>query len=714
MVDFFANVASEIATVLYEGSFYILIGFLIAGVLNEFMPAGLIARYLGNESPRSVALAALFGAPIPLCSCGVLPAAAGLRRGGAGKSSTLSFLISTPETGVDSVALTYALLGPVMAIVRPVVAVITGTVAGILSIAVSDNGEDDTSGLLEEVESLHDHDHDHDHCDEDRIEEVPPGGARNRVQRVVRYGFTTLLDELAFWIVVGITLTGLLGALLPDNFFSQVLGWDSGILPMLAMIVVGAPLYLCASASTPVAAALIAKGLSPGAALVFLLVGPATNAATMTVVGQLLGLKRLKIYIGTIICVSLAAGLLLDAFGGEALRRTALDAGGPGDSAQFAAVKTAAAVIFILLLTSSLVRTGFHDGIGDLRGQLQRLAGGMAQLTWRDLLRGPVLLPLAVLLLLAWIPRFALIVEPGRRGIIQRFGEVSAADLEPGIYFHLPPPLGRGTVVDVERVREANVGYRGPTGGLRSGVADQAYYLTADENVIDVRSTVFYRVSDATQFALSVENAADVIHAIARRQLVDVIGSRSIDLIYTTERRATERALADAIARSVDALDIGCEVLDARLLDVHAPSDVHDAFRDVSSALEDKQREIRAADGYAASVRAIARGEAGAAVSEAHADAVTAVKIAEGRAAAFAGLAAAYAKAPTVTGTRLYLETVERALPQVRKYINGAAERVGDIDLWVGAPEIILPGTDLAETETRRERDAGNRKAGPR
>jgi HflK protein len=711
MVDFLANVASEIATVLYEGSFYILIGFLIAGVLNEFMPAGLIARYLGNESPRSVALAALFGAPIPLCSCGVLPAAAGLRRGGAGKSSTLSFLISTPETGVDSIALTYALLGPVMAVVRPVVAVVTGTVAGILSIAVSDGGEDDTSDLFEEVESLHDHDH----CpDEECIEDVPPGGARNRVQRVMRYGFTTLLDELAFWIVVGITLTGLLGALLPDDFFSRVLGWDSGILPMLAMIVVGAPLYLCASASTPVAAALIAKGLSPGAALVFLLVGPATNAATMTVVGQLLGLKRLKIYIGTIIGVSLAAGLLLDAFGGEALRRTALDAGGPGDSAQFAAVKTAAAVIFILLLTSSLVRTGFHDGIGDLRGQLQRLAGGMARLTWRDVLRGPVLLPLAALLLIAWAPRFALIVEPGRRGIIQQFGTVSAADLEPGMYFHLPPPLGRGIAVDVERIREANVGYRGPTGGLRSGVADQAYYLTADENIIDVRSTVFYRVSDATRFALGIENAADVIHAVARRQLVDVIGSRSIDLLYTTERRATERALVDAIARSVDALDIGCEILDARLLDVHAPSDVHDAFRDVSSALEDKQRTVRAADGYAASLRAVARGEAGAAISKARADAVTAVRIAEGRADAFAGLAAAYANAPAVTGTRLYLETVERALPEVRKYINGAAERVGDIDLWVGAPEMILPGTDLADTEARRERDAGNRKTGNR
>jgi membrane protease subunit HflK len=293
---------------------------------------------------------------------------------------------------------------------------------------------------------------------------------------------------------------------------------------------------------------------------------------------------------------------------------------------------------------------------------------------------------------------------------VQNFGRVTATDLEPGLYFHLPPPLGRGTAVDVARVREVNIGFRGPTGGLRSGISDQAFYLTADENIIDVRTTIFYRVSDATRFALGTESAEDIIRAVARRQLVEVIGGRSIDLLYTTDRRATERALAAAVRDSVTESAIGCEILDARLLDVHAPSDVHDAFRDVSSALEDKQREIRTADGYAAATRAEAGGEAKATVSRAQAEAYAEVQTAEGRAAAFSGLAAAYKRAPSVTGTRLYLETVERTLPAVRKYINGAADRVGDIDLWIGAPELVLPGSEIADSPERRGPDTGKRK----
>src|SRR5512139_611854 len=142
MLDFLFSVASEIATVFYEGSFYILIGFVIAGLLAEFVPDRLVARHLGGENFRSVAIAALFGAPLPLCSCSVLPAAAGLRRQGASRSATMSFLISTPETGVDSIALTYGLLGPVMAVVRPVVAVITAIVAGMISIGIRDERED--------------------------------------------------------------------------------------------------------------------------------------------------------------------------------------------------------------------------------------------------------------------------------------------------------------------------------------------------------------------------------------------------------------------------------------------------------------------------------------------------------------------------------------------------------------------------------------------
>ncbi len=270
MMDFLASLIPETARIFYEGSFYILLGFAIAGLLHEFLPTDLIARHLGREDPRSVATAALFGAPIPLCSCGVLPAAAALRQKGAGRSPTMAFLISTPETGVDSIALTYGLLGGVMAIVRPVVAVVTALVAGLVSMVLpGDNkGVDD-----ETLRDLQLHDHDHDAADPNaslnkkglsraRWRSSPPP-LKQRLRRAIHYGFVTLIDDLAFWLLVGILVTGVLSAALPDDFFSAALGLDWGLLPMVLVILAGIPLYLCASASTPIAAALVAMGLAP-------------------------------------------------------------------------------------------------------------------------------------------------------------------------------------------------------------------------------------------------------------------------------------------------------------------------------------------------------------------------------------------------------------------------------------------------------------------
>jgi uncharacterized membrane protein YraQ (UPF0718 family) len=340
--------------VFYEASVYLLIGFFVAGLLHVYLPSDLIARHLGRNDVRSVGLAALFGAPIPLCSCGVLPAAASLKRQGVGRAPLVSFLISTPETGADSVALTYGLMGPVMAVVRPVVAVVTAVIAGIASIGVKEDGSAPPSADFT--------------CDDDCAEASPedscdetsaPGGAApagaRRFLHSLEYGFKSVMDDIALSLLAGMLLTGILAGLLPDDFFDEVLGLGSGIVPMLAMIVVGLPLYLCASASTPIAAALMAKGLSPGAALVFLLVGPATNLATMTVVGQLLGRRHLGVYLGAIVLVSLAAGLLVDATLAGAIH--AVPFGGLGqDSDVIFALKALSAVALVLLLLRSFVR----------------------------------------------------------------------------------------------------------------------------------------------------------------------------------------------------------------------------------------------------------------------------------------------------------------------------------------------------------------------
>jgi len=694
MIAFLIALMTETARILYEGSLYILIGFFVAGLLHEFLPGGLIARHLGKNSPRSVLLAALFGAPIPLCSCGVLPAAAELRRKGASRPAITSFLISTPETGVDSIALTYGLLGPVMAIVRPIAAILSAVVAGLLAIVVRDDEPQAADRLgAAAPTSIETHAH------INGLDETPgpDRSVRARGRSILRYGFGTLVDELAFWLLFGIALTGVLGALLPNEFFSRVLGWDRGLVPMLAMVVVGVPLYLCASASTPVATALIAKGLSPGAALVFLLTGPGTNAATIAVVGQLLGRRLLRVYLVSIIGVALAAGLLLDALAFEAVRASAIQSAARSDGSFVSLVKISAAFTFLALAAASFHRTRFRDGRRDIAKNARDVRDMLRRFHLRDLTRPAVLASLAVALLAFGMARAVLIVGPGERGVVQRFGRVVATDLDPGLHLQWPAPIGRGFVVDVDGVRQLSVGFAGSAAGERAPVGDESFFLTADENVIDLRSVVSWRVVDPARFTLGLEGAEGLLRARARSVLVDIATGRTIDAIYADGRLAVERAYRDALIAEVLALDLGFRVLDARLLDVHAPASVHDAFRDVASALEDRETEVHDANGYAAERHNEGEGESAATTEAAHAEANRVARLADGTAGAFAGIARAHDQSPDLTERRLWLETLERTLPAPRKFILAAGASGGDVDLWVGGaaapPPLVLPDT---------------------
>jgi len=682
MTAFLSALVSETANVLYEGSFFVLLGFLVAGLLHEFLPTATILRHLGAERPRSVVLAALFGAPIPLCSCGVLPAAAALRRKGASRSALMAFLISTPETGVDSVSLTYALLGPLMAVVRPLVAIATAIAAGLLGLLVKDDPEAPPGAELVAV-------HDHEHPAGDKL--PAPGSFLGRLRAAVAYGFGPLLDEIAFWLVVGFALTGLLAALLPNDFFGSVLGFDRGLVPMLAMAAASIPLYLCASASTPIAAALIAKGLSPGAGLVFLLVGPATNAATVSVARQLFGGSRLRIYLLTVLAASLAAGLALDELAADRVRAATFGAGRAPDLGLFAFAKLLAAIFFGVLMLRSFLRTRFREGRRDARDQIRQLGDAVRGFDPRLLLRPPVAACLVALAFALLVPRVVLVVEPGQRGIVQRFGRVVATDLAPGLHLHWPPPLGRGVAVDADWVRQLTVGFRGSPAGVRVSLGEEAYFLTADENLIDIRAVANYRVRDPARFALGVENPDALVQALARGTLLRVATSRTIDSIYATGRLDVEKVWREALAKEVADAGIGVELLDARLLDVHAPESVHDAFRDVASAVEDREREIHDASGYGAERRNEGAGESATMVEGARAEATRVAKQAAGDAAAFKGLAAVAAEHAAITELRLWLETLERSLGAPRKYIQAAAR--GDVDLWVGNAAAGAPPT---------------------
>lgn len=295
MAEFFQDILLQTWETLREMSPFLLFGFLIAGILYVFIKPELIERHLGGRGVSQVVKASLLGVPLPLCSCGVIPVAASLRQHGAGKGATTSFLISTPQTGVDSIMVTLSLLGPVFAIFRPLFAFISGVFGGAVVSALDKEGE---GGDEPQRHACTD-------CDSD-------GGHRSEgAAGAMRYGFHTLPRDINKALIIGIVLAGLIGALVPDDFFASVLG--GGIIAMLVMMAVGIPIYVCATASVPIAAALIAKGVSPGAALVFLMTGPATNAATIMTISKVMGKRTAAIYLAVVAVSAIAGGLLLDA-----------------------------------------------------------------------------------------------------------------------------------------------------------------------------------------------------------------------------------------------------------------------------------------------------------------------------------------------------------------------------------------------------------------
>ncbi|MES9995319.1 SO_0444 family Cu/Zn efflux transporter [Desulfovibrio aminophilus] len=289
-----------------EAAPWVLLGFLAAGLIKAFVSEEALARHLGGGSPLTVFKAALFGAPLPLCSCGVLPAAVGLRRRGAGSGATTAFLISTPETGVDSIAVSWALLGPLMAVARPLAALVTAICAGLLANALDRPGEDRPAASLVTLSTASCS------CDGRCADVRPKPGLASRLRLGLEHAFGDMLADIGPWLLLGVLLSGVIETLLPGDVLTSLP--YGGILPHLAMLVAGVPLYVCATASTPIAAALILKGLSPGAALVFLLAGPATNAASLTLILRLLGKRVAAVYLLAIGVCSLGLGLGLDLF----------------------------------------------------------------------------------------------------------------------------------------------------------------------------------------------------------------------------------------------------------------------------------------------------------------------------------------------------------------------------------------------------------------
>ena len=303
MSDRIFEVVWQCWSVLGEMAPYLLLGFLIAGVLSVAVSPRWVERHLGRESIGSVVKAALVGVPLPLCSCGVIPVAASIRRHGASRAATASFLLSTPQTGVDSIAATYAVLGPLMAVFRPVVAFISGILGGMLVHWFGERDGAAADGTRSVPAALGG-------ANETAAENGQTNDRRNVVIRALEYGFVTLPRDIGNTLLLGVVIAGLIAAFVPTGSLAPYLG--GGFVAMLLMIAVGIPMYVCATGSVPIAAGLIHLGASPGAAFAFLVAGPATNAATVATIWKVLGRRTALIYMTTIALVALGGGLVLD------------------------------------------------------------------------------------------------------------------------------------------------------------------------------------------------------------------------------------------------------------------------------------------------------------------------------------------------------------------------------------------------------------------
>lgn len=314
-----------------ESAPYLLIGLVLAGIIRQMIPDKWINSVLGKDS--SVVTAAIIGTPLPLCSCSVIPTALGIRRAGASKASTSSFMVATPETGVDSISITYALMGPVMAIARPIAAISSAIAAGLL---VRKFDVETPPNVTE---------------DETPTKSCCAGKKTERtiVQKFkdsFSYGFGKLLADFMDWLLIGLVFAALIKTFVPDSFFLQ---YGHGITAMLIVVLISIPMYICATASTPIAAGLMLSGFSPGAALVFMLTGPATNVATLMVIYNELGKRSLVGYLVGVIVTAIVMGLGLDALINYYEINIAIQQGGHGEMTSIF-YQLSAAVLAILML----------------------------------------------------------------------------------------------------------------------------------------------------------------------------------------------------------------------------------------------------------------------------------------------------------------------------------------------------------------------------
>lgn len=287
----FNNLIFSFINIINEMSPYILLGFLIAGLLHIFVKEQTLLRHLSGNGLKTVVKAAAIGVPLPLCSCGVLPTAVGLRRSGASKAATTSFLIATPQTGVDSIAATYSLLGLPFALSRPVAALLCAVLGGSAVGRFCPDQVEKSSEQSAEMEK----------------DERP---LHIKLYHSVRYGFVDMIDSIGKWLVIGLVIATLITVFVPNEWFVGLR--EVPIAAMILVVLIAVPMYICATGSIPIALSLMLKGLTPGVAFVLLMAGPAANFASIVILNRTLGRKSTAIYVASVVITAIAFGCLID------------------------------------------------------------------------------------------------------------------------------------------------------------------------------------------------------------------------------------------------------------------------------------------------------------------------------------------------------------------------------------------------------------------
>ena len=731
----------------------LLLGLFLAGLIHVFISRDAVLKWLRRDSLKSVASSAAIGVPMPLCSCSVVPVVAEMRRKGASRSSCMSFLITAPETGADSILVTNAFFGPVAAVVRPVISFVTGVVAGIFCIgmirdadavepAARDHGHDH-QGHDRQGHDHHHHDHDHDHDHDHSHKTLIPGdddcyispadfkaffvtwlsrlnqgvgrarsmtwikpefyrdflslpevrtapqsvGGRDLsglsfatvCKHILRYGFVEVADDILFALLVGVLLGGVIYLAIPSDLMAyEYARW----LSYPVMVLVGVPLYICASASTPIAAALVAKGFSPGAALIFLMTGPATNTGTIAIVASQFGARFASVYVGSVIAVTVVLGVAVDlamiAFGLSLAVN--LEA---SDSPAIMILQWAGALgLFALMFwrfRAGAFKTGYQDLFSNLRPVTVPLADWWAGMTRHEPVKGlfrphtPAGAGILAALVVAFLASGLMVVRHGEVGYGRLFGAVVWRDLPPGLHYLAPWPFAR---TDRWPVREVK--------SVTSGVADE--YLTGDVNLMSMSLNVQYRVKDPYTYHYRVANPEQVIGDNIRKELRKFVAGRTLDRLLNVERAQLqshiEKVFDNRVPGGDSALLDAIELVKVSLLSINPVNDSMSAFREVSSSQDDRERIIVNAQRLTVSLIPRAHGNAAYEVEQAKGEAArrSVTSVAESK--AIRDVAGAVREAPDVLHYMLWREKLETSLAGRSKIIVPNAETLKKVAVW--------------------------------